>query len=293
MNNSGSYQDRIKKKYNNLSVSQKALAKYIINNRDKAAFLTASQLGALVGVSESTVIRFAVILGYLGYPELQRNVQKELQDRINMVSRFQETDSMFKKANPAYEIIRNDISNMEVTINNLDVESFNTAVDELCRADRIYIVAQRSAYCLAEFFGFYLQLLKKDIRVVPQGISSIFEQLMAVKKDDLVIGIGFPRYARCTVEGMEFASKKGAHTLAITDSILSPLVQNSRTAIIVESDLYSFIQSLTVPMSIINALVTEVGRKQKEETIDTLMQLEIIWKEYNIYYLLNENSSKN
>lgn len=287
MSEHNNYRDKIKSKYNALSSSHKLIAEYIIRNCDQTAFLTASQLGAMVSVSESTVIRFAVILGYPGYPDLQKDIQQDLQGRINMVSRFKKTDNMCSESGPTYEILHNDISNMEKMVNNLDVDSFHKAVDEICETTRIYIVAQRSAYCLAEFMGFYLELLGKDVRVVPQGISSIFEQLMNLRKEDLVIGIGFPRYARGTVDGLALAEKQGARTLAITDNILSPLAQHSKTAIIVESDLYSFIQSLTVPLSIINTLITEVGRRQKDDTLKTLLRLEDIWTEYKIFYQSN------
>ncbi len=284
MAESATFQQRIKQRYHELSASQKNLAEFILENNDKAAFLTASRLGALVHVSESTVIRFAITLGYNGYPELQEDLQDNLRSKLNMVSRFKDTDAVPDVDSSAH-ILRHDIANLTKTLNELNTGAFTSAVDEIFKARRIYVVGQRSAHCLAVFLAFYLEMLGKDTRVVPLGISSIFEQFMDIKEGDLVIGISFPRYTRKTLEGLEFAKKQGASTLAITDSVVSPLAQLADITLFVESDMGSFIESLTAPLSVINALVTAVGRKQKEKTLDILEHLEEVWEEYDIFYL--------
>lgn len=279
------FHHRIREKFHDLSNAHKNIAEYILSNSDKAAFLTASRLGSLVGVSESTVIRFATSLGYNGYPELQEDLRESLRTKLNMVSRFQDTDAAQETDCPVRSILSHDMENLTKSMDEIDIESFNAAVDEIIKAPIIYVVAQRSAHCLAVFLAFYLEMLGKDVRVVPHGISSIFEQFMSVKKEDLVIGIGFPRYTRKTIEGLEHARKQGATTMAITDNIVSPLAQLAEIALYVESDLGSFIESLTAPLSIINALVTAVGRKQKNKTLDILERLEEVWEEHDIFYL--------
>ena len=285
MKDDNNFNQRIREKFHDLSNAHKNLAEYIISNSDKAAFLTASRLGSLVGVSESTVIRFATSLDYQGYPELQKDLQESLRTKLNLVSRFQDTDAAQKTDCPVRTILNHDIDNLKKSMDKVDVESFNAAVDEIIKAPTIYIVAQRSAHCLAVFLAFYLEMLGKDVRVVPHGISSIFEQFMSVRNEDLVIGIGFPRYTRKTIEGLDHARKQGATTMAITDNIVSPLAQLAEIALYVESDLGSFIESLTAPLSIINALVTAVGRKQKNKTLDILERLEEVWDENDIFYL--------
>jgi len=276
---------KITAQFHNLSAAQKNLAEYLLENYDKAAFLTASRLGALVGVSESTVIRFATSIGYQGYPEMQEAMQEMVRNKLNTVSRLRKSAEFSRENSAVREILQTDMENLRKTLQEISVEAFEAAVEEIIKADTIYVLGLRSAHCAAVFLGFYLEMIEKKVRIVPWSVSSIMEQLSGVREKDLVVAISFPRYTRQTIEGAAYAKKAGARILAITDSIVSPLAQWADLTLTAESDLGSFIESFTAPLSVINALITAVGRKQKTKTISVLEQLEKLWEQYDIFYI--------
>lgn len=282
---------KITAQFHNLSTAQKNLAGYLLEHYDKAAFLTASRLGAVVGVSESTVIRFATTIGYHGYPEMQEAMQEMVRNKLNTVSRLRKSAELSGENATVREILQTDMENLRKTLQEISVEAFEAAVEEIVKAKTIYVLGLRSAHCAAVFLGFYLEMIKKKVRVVPWSVSSIMEQLSGIGGEDLVIAISFPRYTRQTIEGTACAKKAGARILAITDSIVSPLAQWADLTLTAESDLGSFIESFTAPLSVINALVTAVGRKQKTKTISTLEQLEKLWEQYNIFYIKEKGVS--
>lgn len=279
-------QKRIQKMYGELSGAQRALAEFLLANYEQAAFLTAARLGALVGVSESTVVRFAYTLGYQGWPELQGVLQEMVKNRLSTAARLRLSAAQAKeKESVAREILATDLENLRRTLQDLNEEVFDAAVEAIISAEDIYVLGSRSAHSLALFLAFYLQMIGKRVRVVPQGVSSIFEELAAVRPQDLVVGISFPRYTRVTVEGFAYARKKGARTLALTDSVISPLGQLADITLTAQSNLGSFIESFAAPLSVINALVTAVGRRDQEKTLACLDELEEIASQHNIFYV--------
>ncbi|MGI6604125.1 MAG: MurR/RpiR family transcriptional regulator [bacterium] len=287
MSNVGSgLEARIKKGFGDLSGAQRALAEFILHNYEQAAFLTAARLGALVGVSESTVVRFAYTLGYQGWPELQGVLQEMVRSRLSTADRLRlsvapvagESESVPR------EILTTDLENLRRTLQELKDDDFDAAVDAVIASRDIYVLGSRSAHSLALFLAFYLQMIGKRVRVVPQGVSSIFEELATVRSEDLVIGISFPRYTRLTIQGFEFARARGARMLALTDSILSPLALLADITLTAQSNLGSFIESFVAPLSVINALLTAVGRRDKEKTLARLDELEEVATRHSIFY---------
>lgn len=273
---------RVQENSTDFSNKQKLIAEYLLANYDKAAFMTAAKLGAAVGASESTVVRFAYTLGYKGFPHMQKALQEIVKKRLTTVDRLQMTvhdkwDQILDK------VLRNDITNIRLTLEESSREDFSEAVSMILAAQNIYIISLRSATALGLFLNFYLHLLLKNCRII-SGTGTLFEQLTAVEKGDLVIGISFPRYSRQTVEGLKYAQEKGATTLAITDSVISPLAKFSKVALVAHSGTASFIDSFVAPLSVINALIIAVGTRESHRTKEALKQLEEIWKTFNIYY---------
>jgi DNA-binding MurR/RpiR family transcriptional regulator len=265
------------------SAGQKMIAEYLLLNYDKAAFMTAARLGAVVGVSESTVVRFAYALGYDGYPQMQRALQDILKNRLTTVDRLQMT-AQDNNDHVVDRVLRNDMSNIRLTLEEISRDDFNEAVSMIISARNIYIISLRSATALGYFLNFYLHLLLKNCRII-SGAGTVFEQLTAISPEDLVIGISFPRYSRQTVEGLKYAKEKGATTLAISDSVMSPLAKHARITLVAHSDMASFIDSFVAPLSVINALIIAVGTKESSRTEEALRQLEEIWQKFNIYYV--------
>jgi len=274
---------RIQEHYPKLSKSQKIIAEYILNHYDKAAFMTASKLGEKVGVSESTVVRFANTLGYDGYPELHDALQELIKLKLTTVQRLELSDDLLNKESILKTVLKADINNIKTTLEEIDINVFETIVEKILKAKRIYIIGLRSSTALAEYMGFYLNLILDNIKIVTQGISDIFEQIFRVSKGDLVIGISFPRYSRRTIEALKFAKSQGADIVAITDSFISPLAGISDHVLLAKSNMASFVDSLVAPLSIINALVVAVGVKEKEKVSQTFKKLEDIWSESQIY----------
>jgi len=278
-------QSRIKNNFKNFSESQKLIAEYLLNYSDKAAFYTAANLGKVVGVSESTVVRFANFLDYDGYPALQRDLQNRIKNKLTTVNRLKRSiKSVDGGENILYEVFRNDIENINNTIRNLSLESFEKFTEEMLKANSIYIIGLRTAASLAYFMGFTLHLILKNVTTITFGVSDLFEKLINIGEKDLLIGITFPRYTLQTVEIMEYAKKKGARTAAITDSVLSPLAQLADVSVFANSNLNSFIDSFAAPLSLINALVTAVGVRRRKENLESLSELEEIWEKYKVFY---------
>lgn len=278
-------QFRIKNNYKKFSESQKLLAEYLLKNSEKVAFFTAANLGKIIGVSESTVVRFANFLEYEGYPALQKDLQNVIKKKLNTITRLKRS---IKKASEGesilYKVFQNDMNNIQKTMDNISEKSFNRFVEEILKADSIYIVGLKTASSLAYFMGYALQLILKNVTTITFGVSDLFERLINVNKKDLLIGISFERYTLQTVEIMEYAKKKGIKTAAITDRVTSPLAQLADISVFAESNLNSFVDSFTAPISLINALVMAVGIKRKKETLESLSELEEIWKQYKTFY---------
>lgn len=266
------------------SKGQRIIAKYILNNYDKAAFMTAGKLGRIVGVSESTVVRFAAELGYDGYPSMRKALQEMIRNRLTSVQRIEVAKSMIDDNDLVKSVIGSDMQNLQATLDILEQDSFNKLIDAIVEAKNIYIVGMRTSTSLATFLGLYLNLLRDSVNVVHDtAASEIYEQIIRIGEGDLFIGISFPRYSSHTVEAMQFAKKMGAKTAAITDGAASPLNGIADVCLHAKSDMVSFLDSLVAPMSLINAIIVAVGIRNKERVSETFEHLEKIWSEHDVY----------
>jgi len=256
--------NRIKAYYKKMSKGQKLIAEYILKNYDKAAFMTASRLGEVVGVSESTVVRFANVLDYEGYPKLQKALQELIRNKLTTVQRI-EMSSELDKSRVLKSVLKADMNNIRLTIDEMNNDAFEAVVDRILQADNIYVLGLRSAAPLAQFMGYYLNFIFDNVKIVTSGVNDIFEQLIHIKSGDLLIGISFPRYASRAIEAMKFCKERGADTVALTDSMLSPLTTYADYTLLARSDMASFVDSLVAPLSLINALVVAIGIVKKME----------------------------
>jgi len=284
-NNKQDLMKSIKIKFQRLSKGQKLIAGYILEHYDKAAFMTAIKLGTSVGVSESTVVRFANKLGFSGYPELQKSFQELIKNKLTTVQRIELSNDFMTQENALKSVLKADMENIRATLEKINHQTFEDVVNSLFKARKIYIIGLRGSSALAEFLAFYLNLILDNVKVVAYGVSDIFEQMLNVDEQDIVIGIGFPRYATRTIEALAFARSKNANIVAITDSLLSPLAANANYTLIAQSNITSFVDSLVAPLSVINALIIAVGLREKEKISKTFSTLENIWEEYNVYSL--------
>jgi len=273
----------IQTNFHKLSKGQKIIAQYIMNNYDKAAFMTAAKLGEKVGVSESTVVRFAIAIGYIGYPQLQKQLQEMVKTKLTTVQRIEMSSDYTNKDSILKNVLKSDMENIRGTMEEIDNASFDQAVKSVSEAKSIYIIGLRSSTALSEFLGFYLNLIRDNVYVVTYTIGDIFEQLFRIGKDDLVIAIGFPRYSSRTVKALEYVKSRGANTIAITDSMLSPLCSHADNTLIAKSNMESFVDSIVAPMSVMNALIVAVGIKEKQNISTSFASLEEIWNKYNIF----------
>lgn len=275
---------RMEEKYDRLSKGQKRLVDYIRVNYDKAAFLTASKMGEAVGVSESTVVRFAVQLGYKGYPEFQKALGELVRTKLNSIQRMEVTYGRITQGEILANVLHSDIEKIKLTIESIDQNAFEMAVDTILKGRKIYVVGIRSCAPLASFLSFYLNLICDNVISVNTNSSSeIFEQLIRIGEEDVIIGISFPRYSMRTLKALEFASNRKAKVITLTDSIHSPMNLYSSCNLIARSDMASIVDSLVAPLSVINALVVALCMKKQSEVIDTLETLEDIWDEYQVY----------
>ena len=281
----------IQVKFQRLSKGQKLIAEYILNNYDKAAFMTAAKLGTAVGVSESTVVRFANELGFTGYPKLQKALQELIKNKLTTVQRLELSNEYISDSDALKGVLKADIENIRATLEKINSNVFEEVVNEIFKAKNIYILGLRSSTVISEFLGFYLNIILQNVKTVNYGISDIFEQIINIKEGDLVIGIGFPRYASKTIDALDFSKSRGAKVVAITDSLISPLASKADLTLIAQSNMASFVDSLVAPLSVINALIIAVGMREKENISDVFTNLEEIWQNYNVYSYNNKNVS--
>ena len=275
---------RIKEKYKKMSKGQRRLADYVCNDYDKAVFLTAAKLGEIVGVSESTVVRFATQLGYKGYPGFQKALEELVRNKLNSIQRMEVTYGRISQSEILETVLQSDIDKIKMTLADIDHKAFDLAIDTLLNARRVYVIGIRSCAPLASFLGFYLNHVCDNVSVVDVNSSSeIFEQLIRINEHDVIIGISFPRYSMRTLKALEFASNRKATVITLTDSVHSPMTLYSSCNLIARSDMASIVDSLVAPLSVINALVVALCMKKQKEVITTLETLEQIWDEYQVY----------
>lgn len=287
MNNTSKNNDLIniiQNKFDDFSKGQKLIANYIVNHYDKAAYVTAAKLGEIVGVSESTVVRFAIELGFDGYPKLQKVLQELIKSKLTAVQRIEVSSNRINEDNILKSVLQSDMDKIKITLEQIEHSDFNDIVESILNAKRIFILGVRSSATLASFLGFYFNLLFDNVRLVhTTSVSEMFEQIIRAQKGDVVIGISYPRYSKRTIKAMQFAKNQGAKTIALTDSTESPVAQCADLSLFARSDMASFVDSLVAPLSIINALIVAIGMRRKNDVYNTFERLEKIWDEYNVY----------
>lgn len=275
---------KINDKMTEFSKGQKLIANFITEHYDKAAFMTASKLGNTVGVSESTVVRFASELGYDGYPKMQKAMQEMIRDKLTSVQRIEVTKSRINNNSVLETVLNQDIEKIRRTLEETSKEDFQNAVNAVSKAKTIYIFAVRSSAALASFLGYYYSLIFENVKVISNyGETEIYEKLFRISADDVIIGISFPRYSNAAIKAMTFAHRRGAKVIAVTDSMASPLVAVSDYVLIAKSDMASVVDSLVAPLSMINALIVATVINLDIEVKDTFDRLENIWQEYDVY----------
>lgn len=284
--------NRIQTSHISLSKGQKLIAEYISQHYDKAAYMTAAKLGETVGVSESTVVRFATEIGYDGYPELQRAMQEMIRDKLTSVQRIDVASDRIDSEDVLSSVLNQDIKLIKRTMEETSRESFNSAVDSIVNARTIYIFAVKSSFALARFLGYYFELIFGNVKIIETtSKTQMYEQLFRIDKQDVLIGISFPRYSSSTMEAMRFASENGATVIAITDSKTSPVTSISDYVLLARSDMASVVDSLVAPLSLINALIVATVEKKKDDVTQTFKQLESIWDKYGLYIKNRESGS--
>jgi len=266
------------------SKGQKRIANYILEHYDKAAYMTASKMGALVGVSESTVVRFAIELGFEGYPEMQKSLQELIRMKLTSVQRVEVTNSLIGEGDVLEKILMSDAEKIRRTLEEVDREAFEAAVDAIVAADKIYIIGVRSSSSLAGFLNFNFRMIFDNVKFVQTTSGSeMFEQIMSIGPNDVMIAISFPRYSKRIVNAVEYAHNAGADVISLTDSHQSPIAGVADQLLLARSDLVSFVDSLVAPLSIINAIIVAVSRKKMDDIRVRFDKLEKIWDEYEVY----------
>ena len=274
----------IEQKLPTFSKGRRHIAAFMLEHYDKAAYMTAAKLGNLAGVSESTVVRFAIELGFDGYPELQHSLQELIRTKLTALQRIEITNDRIGDSDLLEKVLCSDIDKIKRTLEEIDRNSFDSAVDAMIGANMIYIIGMRSSSSLASFMYHYLSLIFPHVRLVrTTSGSEIFEQILRISKDDVIIGISFPRYSKRIINALEYARKQSAHVVSITDSPSSPIAALADDTLLAKSDMASFVDSLVAPLSIINALIVAIGRKKQDEVSETFGKLEQIWDEYDVY----------
>lgn len=284
MSNTNELTNRINERYSTMSKGQKLLASYITDYYDKAVFLTASKLGEVVGVSESTVVRFAAQLGYKGYPEFQKALEEMVRNKLSSIQRMEVTYGRIGRSGILNSVLHADMEKIKGTLEKIDQNAFELAVETILSAKRIYVVGIRSCAPLAGFLAFYLNLMFDDVvQLHTNSSSELFEQMVRIGKEDVIIGISFPRYSMRTLKALEFANNRSAKVITLTDSVHSPMNLYSSCNLIADSDMASIVDSLVAPLSVINALIVALCMRKQDEVAATLEMLEDIWDEYQVY----------
>ena len=276
--------ERIRTIYSTLSKGQKKIANAVLNDYDKVAYLTAAKLGTLVGVSESTVVRFADELGFEGYSQFQLAVQELVRIKLTPNQRIEITKQRIGRGDVIDNVMESDINKIKHTLERLDRKAFINAVDSIISARTIYITGARSSEPIARHLSYNLSLIFDNVKfIVPTSSSEVFEQMYSIGEEDVVIAFSFPRYSSKMINGIKFAKQKNAKVVVFTDSDVSPLVEYADCVLIAQSDMASFMDSLVAPLSIINAIIIEITARREKEITERFDALEKLWDEYEVY----------
>ena len=275
---------KIKDEYPKLSKGQKLIANYILEDYDKAAFMTAGALGEAINVSESTVVRFANRLGYEGYRNLQQDLQELIKSKLTTLQRLSLAESKYSQnGNNIGRMMERDMENIKKTINEIDLESFDRAVDLVLEARKNYVVGLRTSSFLSGYLGFYLNFLVDDVHIITNESNDIFEKLLKISPKDVIIIITYPRYSKRIMDVLDFAKDRGTPIITLTDSMLSPTAKEADITLLASSDMLSFVDSLVAPMSLINSFIIAIGNDKKDDLNNNFAILEEIWSKYDIY----------
>jgi len=275
---------RLQANAGSFSKGQRAIAKYITESYDKAAFMTASKLGKTVGVSESTVVRFAVDLGYDGFPNMQKAMQEMVMNRLTSVQRIEVANDRIGDQDVVGLVLQSDIEKLRQTADTVRRDDFKAAIQAILKARRIYILGVRSAAPLANFLGYYLNYMFPNVHIVTtSGTSEMFEKIVGINEEDVVVAISFPRYSTSTAKGTSYCRSVGATVISLTDNLESPLAEHSDFVLVAKSDMVSLVDSLVAPLSVINAMIVALASCRKKELEASFNELEQIWEEYHVY----------
>jgi DNA-binding MurR/RpiR family transcriptional regulator len=274
----------IQERVGSFSKGQRSIANYILENYDKAAFMTANKLGKTVHVSESTVVRFAAELGYDGYPSMQKALQEIIRGKLTSVQRIQASNDRMEGSDILGNVMQRDMESIRNTIESIDRSEFERVVSKLLHAKHIYLLGVRSSSFLAGYLNFYLHFIFENVMLIQSSAAGeIYEQLIRIAPGDVLVGISFPRYSKMAINAVTFARDQGADVVAITDSSVSPLCRLADASLFVPSTMISFVDSMTAPLSLFNALIIAVGRQMNKDVSTTFAQLENIWSQYNVF----------
>ena len=274
----------IEENMDGFSKGQRQIARYLLAHYDKAAYMTAAKLGTEVSVSESTVVRFVMELGYAGYPEFQKALQELIRTKLTSFQRMEVTNHLIGDGDVLEKVLNTNVDNIRHTLESISRAAFHDAVDALVKAKNIYIIGVRSSAMLANFFSYSLQMIFDNVRLIDTTAGSeLFQQMMAIGEGDVLFAISFPRYSKRVIKAVEFARRAGADVVALTDSPESPIAPSAQQVLIAQSDMASYVDSLVAPLSLLNAIVVAVSRAREDEVRDRLQKLEHIWDEYDVY----------
>ena len=284
MTSANELMNRINERYGGMSKGQKMIAAYITDYYDKAVFLTEAKLGEAVGVSESTVVRFAMHLGYKGYPQFQQALAELVRGKLDAVQQMENVYGRISQSEILTTVLMSDAKRIQDTLETIDEQAFDTAVDAILHANHIYVIGIRSCAPMAEFLSFYLNIIFDNLMLVHTNSSSeLFEQMMYIGREDVVIGISFPRYSMRVLKAMEFANNRNARVITLTDSVHSPMNLYSSCNLVAHSDMSSIVDSLVAPLSVINALIVALCMKRQKVVVKNLEMVEQLWEEYQVY----------
>lgn len=275
---------QIEERIPTFSKGQKLISNYILENYDKAAYMTASKLGGTVNVSESTVVRFAIELGFEGYPEFQRALQELIRTKLTSFQRMEVTNHLIGDGDVLEKVLQANVENIRHTLDGVSRSAFHDAVEAIVNAKNVYIIGVRSSAMLANFLSYSLQMIFDNVRLIETTAGSeLFQQMMSVGEGDVMVAISFPRYSKRVIKAVEFARRAGADVVALTDSPESPIAPAAAQLLIAQSDMASYVDSLVAPLSLINAIVVAVSRAREDDVRKRLETLEHIWDEYDVY----------
>ncbi|MFI3210347.1 MAG: MurR/RpiR family transcriptional regulator [Peptostreptococcaceae bacterium] len=274
--------NNIKSQYRKLSKGQKIIAQYILENYDKVAFMTVSKLSEEVGVSESTVVRFASALGYSGYPKLQEALEELVKNKLTSVQRVDLIEEN-SSSDILENVLKSDIKNIKETLDNIDENAFEESVDKLIKAKRVYIFGMRSSYTIAQYLGFYLDRVLDNVQVIKMEMGDSLDQIVRIDEEDVLIVISFPRYSKNALQTAMYAKEKKAHIISLTDSLFAPISSISDNLLLVKNNMISFVDSLVPALSIVNSLVISISAKKKEQVKSHFEDLEKIWQQNSVY----------